>query len=185
MKVCVTPLTGWKEVKRAACATMWRCPDGDEPSSEWKRRILVARHSPIEALMFRVEMYGIPSWVSVHLVRHKIGVTHYVSSQRDDRHDNPKPRAEMPQGTPVNHTMVLNAQALIAISKKRLCKCASKETREVWLAVKAEVEKVDREMAWAMRPECDWCGGRCPEIRGCEGRAKLDWFFGEGGQDAN
>lgn len=170
VKIKVTKLTGWEDVRRAAFATMWKCGEevaDKEPSEKWKRAILLARHSPIESLMFRVELRGIPSWVSVHLVRHKIGVTHYVSSQRDDRHTNPKPREEMPQGTPINHTMVLNAQAVIAISKKRLCSQASRETCAVWSGVEALMRELDPAMAWAMNPECWWCGGLCPEMKPC------------------
>lgn len=167
MEIKITRMTNWSDVRKAALTTMWKCGDDKEPSSEWKRKILLARHSPIEALMFRIELIGIPYWVSVHLVRHKVGVSSYVSSQRDDRHDNAVPRAKMPQGALVNHTMVLNAQALIAISKKRLCNLASTETRLTWLAVRGAMMDVDPDMAWAMRPECLWCGGRCPEMRGC------------------
>lgn len=54
------------------------------PSDEWKRRILDAGHSPIRTLMFTVRM-EIPYYVSVHFVRHKVGVEHYVRSQRNDR----------------------------------------------------------------------------------------------------
>lgn len=174
MTVTVTKLTDWSLVRKCALATVWRdATDGAEPSSEWKRKILVARHSPIEALVFLVEIRDIPYWVSTHLVRHKVGVTHLVSSQRDDRHENPLPRAEMPQGALVNHTMFVNAQALIAVSRKRLCNLASKETRNVWHAVCVEMFKVDSDMAWAMRPECWWCGGKCPEMRGCGAMPKL------------
>lgn len=167
MEIKIERKTSWSDVRDAARATMWRLPDGKEPDSEWKRKILLARHSPIEALVFKVMMKDIPYWVSVHLVRHKVGITHWVSSQRDDRHENEVPRAEMPQGALVTHTMQINAQALIAVSKKRLCNLAAKETRSIWHAVCCEMYKVDTEMAWAMRPECDWCGGYCPEMRGC------------------
>lgn len=167
MTVTAELLTTWNDVRTAARATMWKLADDVEPSPVWKRRILLARHSPIESLVFRVTMTDVPYWVSVHLVRHKIGVTHYVSSQRDDRHDNEIPRAEMPQGALVNHTMLINAQALIAVSRKRLCNLASRETKEVWMAVKNAIASVDIDMAWAMRPECYWCGMLCPEMHGC------------------
>ena len=178
MEIKIERKTNWSDVRDAARTTMWKLPDGKEPTSEWKRKILLARHSPIEALIFKITMKDIPYWVSVHLVRHKVGITHWVSSQRDDRHNNPIPRAEMPQGALVTHTMLINAQALIAVSKKRLCNQASPETRNVWHAVCAEMFKVDAEMAWAMRPECDWCGGHCPEMKGCGARPYLGRVFG-------
>lgn len=177
MEINIERKTNWFDVRDAARATMWRLPDGKDPTSEWKRKILLARHSPIEALVFKVTMKDIPYWVSVHLVRHKVGITHWVSSQRDDRHDNPVPRAEMPQGALVTHTMFINAQALIAVSRKRLCSQASPETRQVWAAVKKTMESLDPDMAWAMRPECDWCGGYCPEMKGCGACPSLGRVF--------
>lgn len=167
MQVIVTPKTSWMDVKKAAYYTMWRNPTDKEPSDEWKRKILIARHSPIESLIFQIELVQIPYWVSVHFVRHKMGVTHYVSSQRDDRHDNPVPRAELPQGALVNHLMTLNAQEILFISSRRLCALASKETQEVWRAVVAEIAKVDPNLALCCMPQCRWCGGHCPEMKGC------------------
>lgn len=60
----------------------------------------------------------------------------------------------------------VNAQALINISRKRLCGKASKETREAWRAVKKEMEKVDPVMASVMVPECVY-RGFCPERKSC------------------
>ena len=39
-------------------------------------------HSPIRTQLFWIEMYDIPTFVSVHLVRHKYGVEHFVCSNR-------------------------------------------------------------------------------------------------------
>lgn len=175
MTVKATKLVDWDVVRKAALATIWRDSDGSMPSDEWKKKMLLARHSPIEALIFLVEMREIPYWVSVHLVRHKVGITHWVSSQRDDRHENPLPRAEMPQGALVNHTMIINAQALIAVSRKRLCNLASGETRKLWSEVKRAIADIDPIMAWAMRPECEWCGDFCLEMKGCGAHDKMEF----------
>lgn len=166
-KVEVLSRGDWAAVKRAALATAWKFDGDGLPSQLWRRKILRARHSPIRALVFEIQLRDIPYWVSVHLVRHKIGVEHFVSSQRDDRHENEKPRAEMPQGALVNHKLIANADALIAMSKKRRCALASPETRAVWNAVCLAIRKVDPDMFWAMRPECWWCGNQCPEMKGC------------------
>ena len=64
------------------------------------------------------------------------------------------------------HECQANAQALINISRKRLCSCASKETREAWQAVKDEVAKVEPELASCMVRECIY-RGFCPEMFGC------------------
>lgn len=58
----------WMEVKRRALVTVGKKPV-NPPDSEWKRRILWARHSPIRYLRFSFYL-EIPYYVSVHLVRH-------------------------------------------------------------------------------------------------------------------
>ena len=42
------------------------------PSMEWKEKLIKSEHSPIRTLWFGFKL-EIPYWVSVHLVRHKIG----------------------------------------------------------------------------------------------------------------
>lgn len=159
-------VTSWKRVLNAARRTVGKEPLDKEPSSTWKSRILRAEHSPIRLLEYDFSWEEIKQWVTVHLVRHHEGCEKFVHSQREDRRDNPVPRDEMPQGSLNDMDMTCNAQALINISRKRLCNCASPETREAWKQVKAEIEKVDPEMAAAMVPECIYRGG-CSELRSC------------------
>ena len=66
------------------------------PTEEWKKTIIESEHSPLRELWFGIRM-EIPYWVSVHFVRHHIGVNHYVQSQRNDRQDK-YDRNEAPQG---------------------------------------------------------------------------------------
>lgn len=120
-------------------------------------------HSPIRTQIFLVEMKGIPTFVSVHLVRHSVGVTHFVESNREDRGGS----KETNRYTPVNHSMLINAQALINISRKRLCKQASKETREVWEKVVESIKEVDSELYPYLVPECKYRNGICPELKPC------------------
>ena len=135
------------------------------PSDEWKIKILKAEHSPIRTLWFafKIEM---PYWVSVHFVRHKYGVEHFVQSQRDDRTDNDIPRAEKPQGEFVTHIMYINAQELMFMARRRLCNQASKETREVMRAIVAEVYKTNPEFINLLVPMCRYQGD-CPEFIPC------------------
>lgn len=58
--------------------------------------------------------------------------------------------------------MDLNIQALINISRKRLCFQADKTTQKIWLMVIKEVAKYDENIAWACVSECIRTGG-CPE----------------------
>lgn len=154
----------WQAVKDRAMNTVGK-ETGKYPSSEWKAQILRAEHSPIRSLVFTIRFTDIPYWVVGHFVRHKIGVEHYVSTQRTDRTG--VDRTKLPQDNLVIYTMVADAQALINISRKRLCSQASKETKEVWEMVKNEIANVGEiELAEAMVPECVY-RGFCPEMRTC------------------
>ena len=55
---------------------------------------------------------------------------------------------------------------MINISRKRLCNCASQETRVAWQKVKDEVAKVEPELASCMVKECVY-RGFCPEMFSC------------------
>lgn len=153
----------WQAVKDRAMNTIGK-ESGKFPTTNWKRDILRAEHSPIRTLTFTVRLTGIPYWVSTHFVRHKIGIEHFVSTQRTDRTG--IDRNELPQSAPVSHTMVINAQALINISRKRLCGQASRETEQIWAMVIEEIEKHEPELASLCVPECVY-RGFCPEMHSC------------------
>lgn len=98
-------------------------------------------------------------------VRHHIGVNHYVQTQREDRTNTP--RNDKPQGSLVTHIMSINAQELINMAHKRLCKQASKETREVMQEIVREVVRVCPYMKDVLVPLCVYRGGRCTEMYPC------------------
>lgn len=154
----------WPPVKRAARTTIGKEGEGVYPSASWKKTILLAEHSPIRKIRFSWKWCDLKSWVSVHFVRHKFGIEHWVTTQRSDRTG--VDRDKSPQDTPVSHECEANAQALIFISRRRLCTQASAETRAAWKEVKTEVAKVDPVLASVMVPECIY-RGFCPEFRSC------------------
>jgi hypothetical protein len=153
----------WQGIKDATMNTIGKTT-GKYPDSEWKRKLIMSEHSPIRRLKFYWRWVDLKYWVSVHLVRHKIGIDHWVNTQRTDRTG--INRDELPQGALVNHAAEADAQALINISRKRLCMCASPETRQAWQNVKDEVEKVEPELASCMVRECVY-RGFCPEMFPC------------------
>lgn len=161
----------WQDVKNATMNTVGK-ESGIYPDSKWKMKLLKAEHSPIRKLSFSWRWVDVPYWVSVHFCRHKIGIEHFVKTQRTDRTG--VDRSELPQGAFVSHECVADAQALINISRKRLCNSASPETREAWKLVKAEVEKVEPELAKCMVRECVY-RGYCPEMFPC-GYADTELF---------
>lgn len=158
------PLGSWRAVADAARTTVSK-PEGDkEPSALWKKKMLLAEHSPIRQLIFRWKWSNLPYWVSVHFVRHKIGIEHFVSTQRTDRTG--VARDEMPQGTLVKHECLANAQTIINISRKRLCRKASPETRHTWNVFLHDLKKSEPVLASVCVPECIY-RGFCPELDSC------------------
>lgn len=153
----------WQDVKNATMNTIGKST-GKYPDTNWKLKLIRAEHSPIRKLKFSWRWIDIPYWVSVHMVRHKVGIEHFVKTQRTDRTG--QDRNELLQGALVSHECEADAQALINISRKRLCTCASLETRNAWTLVKNEVAKVEAELARCMVKECIY-RGFCPEMFGC------------------
>lgn len=159
----------WLLCKRCALVTVSK--DSDKiPTDEWKRKMLMANHSPIRTLEFCFRLSDIPYWVSVHLVRH-IHAIPFVSTQRDDRQHKYK-RGEAPQNAPVTMCWFMNAEELITIAHKRLCTQASKETRELIQNLCNEVIKLNPEFDGLLVPNCEYRGGLCDEFNCC-GRNEL------------
>lgn len=154
----------WLEVKRRALVTAGLNVK-NSPDLKWKEAILEARHSPIRYLQFSFLLEDIPSWVSVHLVRH-VHAQPYVKSQRNDRQSD-YDRNKAPQDAPVNMIWDINAEELMVIANKRLCSQASKETqetvREMCELVKAYCPEFERFLV----PMCEYHGGVCHEMKPC------------------
>ena len=168
-------VTLWKRVLNAARRTIGKNPINKEPSDSWKAKILLAEHSPIRLLEFEWTWDNIKQWVTVHIVRHHEGCEKFVHTQRGDRRELSIHRDELPQGSLNDMDMTANAQALIYISRKRLCSCASKETREAWNQVKEAIREIDPIMADKMVPECIY-RGFCPEFMNPCGYSKTEKY---------
>lgn len=154
----------WRAVADAARTTIHREAGTGEPSSKWKKRILLAEHSPIRKLLLCWKWLDLPYWVSVHLVRHKFGIEHFVSTQRADRTG--EERDSKRQDAPVDHECVANAMELMSISRRRLCSQASPETRAAWKMVVDKLAETEPELASCCVPECVY-RGFCPEFKCC------------------
>lgn len=173
-------ITSWKRVLNAARRTIGKESLDKEPSNSWKAKILLAEHSPIRLLEYDWTWGNIMQWVTTHLVRHHEGCEKMVHSQRGDRRTileeyGVESRNDLPQGALNDMDMTANAQALINISRKRLCSCASPETREAWKQVKAKIAEKDPILASKMVPECLY-RGFCPEWIGSCGYSKTKKF---------
>lgn len=155
----------WIEVKKRALRTIGKNVV-TAPDLEWKKRMLGCRHSPIRRLFFSFYI-ECPYWVSVHLCRH-IHSQPYVLSQRNDRQDK-YDRGKAPQDQTVSMIWDMNAEELMIIANKRLCKQASAETREVVKMMCELVKEKLPEFAGVLVPNCVYHGGVCHEMFPCGG----------------
>lgn len=162
MEVVIEQITPRSLALDAALNTVNKAFVGKEPSDNWWRKMLVTEHSPIRLVQYRITLKGIPSSVSVHLVRHKIGVEPFVTTRRPDRGE----FQDKGRDTLVDHQMVLNAQAYITICRKRLCHQSESKTVKVWKAVMKQMQKVDPILANIGAPDCVY-RGHCPEFQDC------------------
>ena len=168
-------VTSWRRALNAARRTIGKAPLAKEPSKSWEAKMLLAEHSPIRLVEFDWTWKDIMQWVTTHLVRHHEGCEKFVHSQRGDRRALSVPRNELPQGALNDMDMTANAQAIINISRKRLCSCASKETREAWKQVVEAIREVDPVLADKCVPECLY-RGFCPEFMNPCGYSKTKKF---------
>lgn len=184
------PRADWIRVVNAARRTWGKSPIDHEPSDKFKKKILLAEHSPIRLLEYDFTIENIRQWVTVHLVRHHEGCEKFVHTQRQDINDEIekvtakvievlsdvgitnngwRERDYLFQGTPNDMDMTCNAQAFINISRKRLCKgCPSPETRQAWEIVIEMLKEYDPILASKCVPECIY-RGFCPEFERCCG----------------
>ena len=166
VKVTVTMATTWERAKIAALRTAGKRMV-NLPDDKWKRKMLMCEHAPIRMVEYDILIENVPQWLTVHLVRHHVGVQPFVRTQRPDRNDSvPQNRDELSQGELNSMQYTCNAQALISISRLRLCRCASPETRMVWEKVREAIREIDPVMAEFMVPSCVY-RGLCPEPDSC------------------
>lgn len=160
-------------------------------------------HSIIRTQIFSVECYGIPLFVSTHLLRHHVGSQPFQLTCRIDRPGGGNPHLKeriaevnglLADGrideaieildwladnsdryTKVNLLLILNAQSLIDMAKLRLCSKASAETREVFGYIKQALMDVDPDLVPYLVSKCLYRGGICCEP-GCCGFNKTDLF---------
>jgi len=154
----------WRDVADAANTTIDKDAGIKEPPSSWKKRMLLAEHSPIRQIWIKCKWYNLKSWVSVHFVRHKFGIEHWVRTQRTDRTN--INRDELPQGNFVEHEFEANIQSIINISRKRLCMQASTDTRKAWEEVVDSLKEEQPELHSICVPDCIYRGW-CYEYKSC------------------
>ena len=146
----------WLDIKNACRQTVSMGDSKLEPTSEWKRKLLICRHSPLRIGSVLWKSEDVPFYVMGHIVRHNVGCTPFVSTSREDRTG--IPRNERKQTDFVNMQMTANIEALINISERRLCTCADSTTRKYWESVLEAIKEYDEDVYWACVPQCIRCG---------------------------
>jgi hypothetical protein len=170
MTVKVERIVGWDKVLNDARATVGKSAINKEPSDLFKTRILISEHSPIRKLLFEVTWEGIPYWVAMHLRTHHMGFKsaeddlYFVQTQRTDRTQ--RERDDLPQNAPVLLRAQINAQSLINVSRVRLCRLASIETRLAWEEMLKELSHIESMLSALCVPNCIY-RGFCPEAESC------------------
>lgn len=160
----VKVLGDWRDVADACRTTIGKDEGSGEVSESFKHKLLASEHSPIRIINVIAEFEDLPYAISTHFVRHKIGIEHWISTQRDDRTG--EDRGLKSQMAPVRYRFMANLQAIITISRKRLCTSADKTTREAWRMFLEELYKVLPEMEQHCTRECEYRGG-CTEYKCC------------------
>lgn len=152
----------WQTIKNVTITTIGK-DKGKYPDSVWKHKMLMAEHSPIRIGHIVVKVYNCPSFVIGHLVRH-VHITPFVSTMRSDRND----YDEVPnRNTLQSAAFDINFQSFIDISRKRLCNCASYETRYVWSKILEAIKDIEPELYNVCVPQCIRYG-HCYEVFGCQ-----------------
>lgn len=155
----------WQAIKSACMTTIRKEAGEKEPSSEWKRKLLIAEHSPIRRSLISWKWEEIPYAISTHFARHHEGVEKFVGTSRADRTEI-KDRSQRTQMDMVPMEMDANIQGLINISLRRLCTAADPLTRQYWKALLETIREYDEDIYWACVPQCVRHGG-CVEFQNC------------------
>lgn len=154
----------WMLCKKCTLTTVSK--DSDKPpTDEWKVKLLKSGHSPIRTLQFCFKLTDIPYWVSVHLARH-VHATPFVSTQRNDRQA-AYDRNSARQDSPVTMCWYMNAEELITIAHKRLCRQSSSETRKLIEKICYKVIETNPEFDGLLVPNCVYRNGLCDEFNCC------------------
>lgn len=165
-KVKITDFdVNWKKIKSGCMTTISKEAGDKEPSTEWKRKLLICRHSPIRRGVISWKWEEIPYAISTHYARHHEGCEKFIGTSREDR--TKVDRTTRSQMDYVPMEMDANIQALINISEKRLCNCADPTTIKYWEAVLEAIKEYDEDIYWACVPQCIRCGGCVEPFSNC------------------
>lgn len=154
----------WTRVKNHCRTTDNKGFTEKSASDTFKKKLLISEHSPIRLLEFDWTWKGIFYWLSTEWSRHKF--EKFISTQRDDRLIDDIPRGKKPQDAPVNFDGYANMQNLIDAWRKRMCRMATPEARELAEDFKIALADTHPIESDVLVPNCIYRMG-CPEFSTC------------------
>lgn len=154
----------WKRVKNHCRTTDNKEFTEKDATDTFKKKLLISEHSPIRLLEFDWTWKNIFYWVSTEWSRHKF--EKFISTQRDDRLKDNTPRGKKTQDTLVNFDGYANMQNIIDSWRKRLCRMATNDARELGEDFKIELHKTHPYESNVLVPNCIYRAG-CPEFSCC------------------
>jgi len=132
---------------------------------------MIAKHSTLRAVRFRIVMDDVRSDVARQLARHTSGLIQlYIQSKRPDWTGSPRPL----EPYPVIMIIDSDAEGWLHLAEQRLCSRAMQETQEavseIVKTMEASKHPYLRALGSLSVPRCEAIGGRCPEGSRCCGR---------------
>lgn len=156
----------WLAIKSACMTTISKQAGNKEPLQDWKRKLLICRHSPIRRGIISWKWGNIPYSISTHFARHHEGCEKFIGTSRTDRTGIDRSKRSQMESVPME--MDANIQALMNIAERRLCMCADTITREYMKSLVEEIRKYDENIAWSLVPQCVRCGGCVEPFSQCK-----------------
>ena len=140
--------------------------DNKLPSLELWTKMILSEHSSDRSVVYRIYCKDVPYYTHVHFVRHHVGINFNVMSQRHD-----KERKDRPQGSLIDMFFDANVQALVNISRKRLCYKADEISQDLIKKLKSELiyagDEYDKVLGKLLMRPCSWYLGYCAEPHCC------------------
>ena len=172
----------WRRVKNHCRTTDNKEFTGKDATDAFKKKLLISEHSPIRLLEFDWSWKNIFYWVSTEWSRHKF--EKFISTQRDDRLKDDIPRGKKPQDALVNFDGYANMQNAIDGWRKRLCRTATDDARELGEDFKIELHKTHPYESDVLVPNCIYRAG-CPEFSCCGFIAEFIKWSKDNGKEIN
>ena len=153
----------WKTVLRVARITQNKPDTGKEPSDDWKKKLILSRHSPLRMIEFLIEGEA-KGFVLNHIARHTYqSPKPFIGTAREDITG-----VKRPSDTAIRpFALYINADALIEMCEQRMCFKAHADTMMLVHEIITNVSYVEPLLAEVLKfTPCEKTG-ICREFTPC------------------